>query len=408
MSDDSTSILLPNARIDFFTLEDVTAQAAQKLADDWRFARVQTDIVQGGIDAAIERYSATASPELILIETNDISDSFTAQLESLAGVCAEGTDAVVIGPTNDVHLYRSLVGMGVRDYLVRPVSDDDLVAVVAKSLVEKRGLSGSRLVAVVGTKGGVGTTMTAQMLAWSIAENLKQKTMLLDVAGSRGNIGVAYGADPSIGFSEAVRIGQSGSDDDLKRIIQSVTDHLSLMVFGGEPLLAESPDPDSVEALFDRVMKTYPVVVVDLSNAVPMVQKRLLSRAAEVVIVSTPHLTALRNGRTLVNEIKHLRSGLDAVDFVLNKQSMPGADEVPVVDIKNLLDIEPAVKISYTPKVFMAAEMNGKPAGEAKGAQDVLKDLRPLAEKAAGIAAPAAAKKSGGGISLKSLLGKGK
>src|SRR5690606_5344774 len=132
----------------------------------------------------------------------------------------------------------------------------------------------------------------AQMLAWNIAENLKQKTMLLDVAGSRGSIGVAYGLDPAIGMSEAVRVGQSGSDDDLRRIIQSATDHLSLMVFGGEPLLADSPDADGVEAMFDRVMKTYPVVVVDLSGAVPAVQKRLLSRAAEVVIVSTPHLTA--------------------------------------------------------------------------------------------------------------------
>jgi pilus assembly protein CpaE len=366
---------------------------------------VEVEIVDGGMEAAIERYSAAASPELILIETNDISENFTAQLEALAGVCAEGTDAVVIGPTNDVHLYRSLVGMGVRDYLVRPISDEDLVAVVAKSLVEKRGLSGSRLVAVMGAKGGVGTSVMAQSLAWLVAENLGQKTLLLDGAGARGTTGVAFGIEPSIGFGEAVRVGQSGSEDDLKRIIQSATDHLFMMVFGNEPLLAESPDADNVEALLDRVMKTYPVVVMDLSGASPAVQKRIMARAAEVIIVSTPHLTALRNGRALVNEVKHLRNGLTAVDFIINKQSMPAVDEVPVADIKNLLGIEPAARIAYAPKIFMSAEMTGKPVGSTKS--DVLKDLLPLAKKAAGLAGASTAKKDDG-FSLRKLLGKGK
>lgn len=405
MSGDITSILLPNARIDVFALAAGTSATAKKMADDWRFARVQIDVVDGGMEAAIERYSTVASPELILIETNDISENFTAQLEALAGVCAEGTDAVVIGPTNDVHLYRSLVGMGVRDYLVRPVGEDDLVAVIAKSLVEKRGLSGSRLVAVMGAKGGVGTTAMAQSLAWLIAENLGQKTLLLDGAGSRGTTGVAFGIEPSIGFSEAVRVGQSGTEDDLKRIIQSATDHLFMMVFGSEPLLTESPDADSVEALLDRVMKTYPVVVMDLSGASPAVQKRIMARAAEVVIVSTPHLTALRNGRALVNEVKHLRNGLSAVDFIINKQSMPSADEVPVGDIKTLLDIEPAAKVAYAPKVFMSAEMTGKPVGGVK--PDALKDLLPVAKKAAGLSGAVAAKKDEG-FSLRKLLGKGK
>jgi len=405
MSDDITSILLPNARIDVFALDAGTSATVKKLADDWRFARVQTDVVEGGMEAAIERYSASASPELILIETNDISARFTAQLEALAGVCAEGTDAVVISPTNDVHLYRSLVGMGVRDYLVRPIEEDDLVAVIAKSLVEKRGLDGSRLVAVTGTKGGVGTSVVAQSLAWLIAENLGQKTLLLDGAGARGTTGVTFGIEPSIGFGEAVRVGQSGSEDDLKRIIQTATGHLSMMVFGSEPLLTESPDADSVEALLDRVMKTYPVVIMDLSGAAPAVQKRVMSRAAEVVIVSTPHLTALRNGRALVNEIKHLRNGLAAVDFVINKQSMPSADEVPLADIKKLLDIEPAAKIVYTPKVFMSAEMRGKPVGSVKS--DVLKELLPVAKKAAGLAGSMTAKKDEG-FSLRKLLGKGK
>ena len=105
MSDDITAILLPASRVDVFALDDGPAATAGKIAADWRFARVGIEITRGGMDAAVEKYSHAASPELIIIETNDISENFTAQLGALAQVCAEGTDAVIIGPTNDVRIY---------------------------------------------------------------------------------------------------------------------------------------------------------------------------------------------------------------------------------------------------------------------------------------------------------------
>src|SRR5688572_19523640 len=121
MSQDITATLLPASRVDFYTLDDATAATAGHLTSDWRFARVAIHVTRGGIDAAVAAYSQYASPDMIIVETNDISENFIGQLGQLAGVCAAGTDAVIVGPMNDVHLYRNLVGMGVRDYLVRPV-----------------------------------------------------------------------------------------------------------------------------------------------------------------------------------------------------------------------------------------------------------------------------------------------
>lgn len=407
MSEDITAILLPSARVDVFALDDGTATTAQKISGDWRFARVGIEVVRGGMEAAVERYRHAASPELIIIETDDISEAFTSQLGALAEVCAEGTDAVIIGPTNDVHLYRSLVGMGVRDYLVRPVAEVDMVGMIARTIVDKRGLSGSRLVAVTGSKGGVGATVVAQALAWDIAENLKQKTLLVDAAGSAGTAGIAFGIEPPATFADAVRIGLTGSDDDLKRIIQKSTDNLSLLISGGDPMLVDGPDADSVEGMMERVMKTYPVVVADLSSATPSVQKRLITRAAHVVVVSTPHIAALRNCRTLMNEIKHARNGLQNVELVLNGMGMPGAEEVPAGDIQKLMDMQPVVKIPFAPKIFMHGETTGRPAGENKAAQDIMKSLLAVASHASGAQSAADDGKSGG-FSLLRALGKTK
>jgi pilus assembly protein CpaE len=412
MTQDITAILLPSSRVDFFALDNGTAETAEKLAADWRFARVGVAVTRGGIDDAVAHYSVESSPEIVIIETDDISESFIEKLGQLAGVCTAGTDAVIVGPMNDVHLYRNLVSMGVRDYLVRPVSEEDFVSVIAKALVEKRGISSSRLVTVIGSKGGVGTTSIAQMLAWNIASTIGEKTVLMDMAGSAGTLGVSYGIEPSTTLAEGVRLGTSGTEDDLKRVVQNAGENLSLLVFGGDPMLSDPPGADAAEALVDRLMHKSPVIVMDLSGASPAVQKRMLVRSCHVVMVATPLLSSLRNARTLLGEIKTARNSLKEVELVLNMRGLGGAGEVTGDEIKKVLDIEPSATIDHAPKIFAAAEALGKFAEKAKTSGDIFDELLGVSERSAGKLKKIdfdSGRKSGGAFGfLKKLSKKGK
>lgn len=384
MSQDITSILLPASRVEVFALDDGTAAAAEGLAADWRFARVGVSVVRGGIEAAIAKYGLEASPEMVVIETNDISDAFIQQLGALAGVCATGTDAVIVGPTNDVRLYRSLVEMGVRDYLVRPLTPDDLVKIIAKALVEKHGISGSRLVSVIGGKGGIGVTSVAQILAWNIAETLKHKTLLMDAAGAAGTLGIACGLEPATSLAEAVRLGSSGSEDDMKRIVQKAGENLSILVSGGASVLESVSDAEGMEKLVDRLMQKSPVVVMDLSGAPAPVQKAMLARSSHVVVLSTPVLSSLRNARTLLGELKTMRGGLKQVDMIVTMQGMGGSEEVPAADIKKVLDMDVAASLPFAPKVFIGAEAAGKLSVQAKAGQDIARALMDVSMRACG------------------------
>ena len=122
----ATSILLPPAGVAVFSNDGDSVVAAEALAADWRFARVDVQVHAGGVDEAIGVYAEQDSPELLIVQTDVIDDGFTAKLEQLAGSCTEGTAAIVIGPDNDVNLYRKLIDMGVSDYLVRPLQADVL------------------------------------------------------------------------------------------------------------------------------------------------------------------------------------------------------------------------------------------------------------------------------------------
>ena len=178
-----TNILLPTASVDLFLKDKETTEAANSLVNDWRFARVAISVEEGNVETAIQSYKETKSPTLIIIETDTTDESFTETLGTLSEHCHEGTSAIIVGPVNDVTLYRNLTAMGVSDYLVKPVPLETLSEIISGTLIEKLGSKGSRLIAVAGSKGGVGTSALTQGLAWGVSEKARSKDIFNGCCG---------------------------------------------------------------------------------------------------------------------------------------------------------------------------------------------------------------------------------
>src|SRR5687768_9939673 len=103
MSDEDkgyTSILLPGSTVALFTKDTATKDAFPALSQDWRFARVTLHVTSGDVETAIAAYNNEKTPDLVIVQTDNIDDGFSQRLETLAGLCAEGTAAIVIGPVN--------------------------------------------------------------------------------------------------------------------------------------------------------------------------------------------------------------------------------------------------------------------------------------------------------------------
>lgn len=374
------NILLPEARVDIFIKDKETLEAARSLVDDWRFARVTLSIVEGDVDMAIQSYKETKSPALIIIETETTDDSFIEHLGALSSHCAEGTSAIVIGPVNDVNLYRNLTSMGVGDYLVKPVPLETLSEVIAGALIKKLGISGSRLIGVVGSKGGVGTSSLTQGLAWGLSEKMEQKTFLMDAASGWSTLSVGMGFEPVTSLDEAVRAVDD--EDTLARMFFQANDKLSVLASGADSMLETSVQGEQYEELIDLLMKSYPVVLVDLSGATPSLKKTVLSIAHEIVIVTTPTLPSLRAARTLMQEIKIIHGGnTENVDLIVNMEGLASSKEVPKKDIANALECTPTVTIPFDPKLFIGAENEGKKITKDKAGAEIVDRLLPIAQR---------------------------
>lgn len=378
-----TATLLPQSKVAVFSKDQDTLDAARAIGSDWRFARVGVQAIEGNVETASQAYEEYKSPDIVIVQTDTIDAGFVARLEALAAQCEEGTEAIVIGPDNDVNLYRKLIDMGVSDYLVRPVSAAVLGEVIAKTLIEQHGVTGSRLVAFVGAKGGVGASTIARNVGWALSDVLDQKTMILDAAGGWSSMPVGLGFEPAATYKEAAKAAEKHDEDSLSRMLQPVNSKLGALATGSDAMLERSVTPEQMEALVETLMVKYPAVIADVSGAAPDIKKLILARAHHIVLVTTASVACLRLARSLAMEIREIRGG-DAADIslFLNMTGLTQGSELSTNDIQKAMDLPVSASLAFDPKLFVRLESEGAALSQDKtGKEQFDSTIVPFAQR---------------------------
>ncbi|NJO67693.1 MAG: MinD/ParA family protein [Rhodospirillales bacterium] len=189
-----------------FVADDLSAAAIEQAVAELGLGAAL--IVRGSIDDAAKRLSKMPTPKALIIDVGNASDPIN-RLTDLADVCDEGTAVIVIGETNDIALYRRLLTLGVRDYVVKPLSTDDIKQAISRTSqsgeeIDPKVANRGRLIGVVGARGGVGATSMAVNVAWLLANEQKRRTALVDLDIFFGNCGLALDLDVGRGFREAL------------------------------------------------------------------------------------------------------------------------------------------------------------------------------------------------------------
>ncbi len=365
------SSLLPPAKIHLFSDDLETLNLFHALGEDWRFGRINMGIRGDNLDEAIDHYSRRKSPTLILIQTEDTGDAFEEKLGELAEHCDEGTAAIVIGPVNDVQLYRHLTSIGVSDYLVAPLTAEDLVEAIANSLQNIVGAVDSHLMALVGVNGGVGTTSIAAMMADILSDDFDAKTLVLDAAGGQSSLWSHFGFSPSGTLIESARAVVDNDEDALNRLIVKKSDHLHVLNSGTESILDNPVATQAYEMMLDHFLSTYPNVIIDTSGAPVQIKRMILSRANSVGIVTTPRVPDLSQTKMMLKAIKDMPgSNNRKIKIILNKVSASKSD-IPHRDIEDALGQKNIVGLDWNPEFYAAAENNGEPLSTQKSFESV-------------------------------------
>ena len=369
---------VPRISIHAFCEFPDTGAALQRAGGDRRLSKAHLQVQLGGVNAAIEHYNGQITPNLLIVETKLNGADALNELDRLAEACDPATKVVVVGRVNDVELYRELMRRGASEYLVAPLEPLQLIEVISGLYLDPGASPIGRVVAVVGARGGAGSSTLSHNIGWCIAEELHINTTVVDLDLPFGTVGLDFNDEASQGVCDALSAPERLDDVLLDRLLLKRGDHLSL--FTAPAALERDYDavPESYEAVIDAVRQTTPCVILDLPHGwTPWIKATLLA-ADDVVIVATPDLTSLRNAKNIIELVKNARPNDTPPRLVINQVGMPKRPEIPSKDFAETMGIDPSAIIAFEPALFGQAANNGQMVIELAPKAPVSESVRRL------------------------------
>jgi pilus assembly protein CpaE len=398
--------LIPRITIQAFCEHSQTAQLVESAIHDRRMSKVALTTHNGGIDGAVETYRSNPTPNLIIVETTLSPAEIPGALERLAEVCDASTRVVVLGHVNDVLLYRDLIRSGISEYVVLPATAQQIVSAITDLFASENSAPIGRTIGFVSAKGGSGASTVAHNVAWAIATNLRQDSLILDMDLAFGTAGLSFNQDPPHGLIDALTASQKVDQTMLDRLMSKAANHINLLT---APVTLDRTydfEERDFEQILELCQNTMPMVVLDIPHAWNAWVRHTLATVDEVVIVAEPDLANLRNAKNLADTIRALRPSENAPCLLLNKVAMPRRPEIGADEFASSIECQLIGQVPFDAALFGTAANNGQMIAEVSANNKINDVYRAVSLHVTGRQPTQASGRSSGLMKLPSFLRK--
>ncbi len=372
---------------------------------------------KGGLRNAIQSLSVSASPAILIVDLSESGDPLN-DINALAEVCEPGTVVIAIGQVNDVRLYRDLLASGIHDYLLKPLSaqqvHDALNQALAVFTAPKAG-DGEAVkrhisTAVVGTRGGVGASTLATSLSWLFSEVHMSPTALLDLDVHFGTGALALDLEPGRGLTDAIDNPSRIDGLFIERAMIRANDNLSILSAEApinQPLMT---DGSAFVQLEEEFRQAFEMTVIDLPRNMLINFPQLLGDVNLVILTCELTLASARDTIRILSWLK--ANAGHAHPMIVANKVQPNMAEISKADFEASIERKIDFSIPYDVKAAANAAKLGQVYVDANRSAKSTAIMKQIAERVMGASEEdmtevVEEKKSLlGGFDLKSLLAK--
>jgi len=381
--------------VDAFLLSDENRGRVADALKDRSLAKMEGNIAVGGLPAAIEYYNERPTPEIMMVEFDGGADNIMEGLNSLAEICDPGTRVVVVGSQNDVSLYRSLLRMGISEYMASPLATKQVVDAIFGMIADPDARPKGRVIAVTGVHGGAGGSSVAQNMAFALASEYEVEVAILDLDLQFGTAALNLNVEARQGIYDCLSQPDRLDDQLLDRYVIKYDEHLSVLGASASLNLPGDIDREALDKLIDIMSQRVPYVVLDLPPRWIEWVSNTLIMADETVVVATPDLVSLRDVQNWLRHLNEKRGEERKARVVLNKVGQAKKTELSEKDFEGATDDPVLLSVPYDPAIFATAANNGQPVGQVNAKSKPSISFNELARKLSGRHVAARKKKKG-------------
>jgi pilus assembly protein CpaE len=315
-------------------------------------------VTLGSLDDAIGvMTSLKESPRHLIVDvtgsTMPISD-----LTRLAEVVDPSVAVIVVGERNDVGLFRSLLHIGVQDYLVKPLTAE-LVRRAVTATDDGTSVRTGKVLSFVGARGGVGVTTIATALASHLADTTRRRIAYVDLDPYGGAAASMLGVAANNGLIELLQNPQRLDQQLINQAFIAQSDRLLL-------LAAELPynqefalRTGALSELVTMLKHHFHYIMLDLPGRAGRIVEEALDSSSTVHVVADFSVHSARGAARLCRFTQTLDAA-PAITVLLNEAQQPVSGRVRADDFVNALARGSVHSLPYEPQSLALAENLGE------------------------------------------------
>lgn len=325
-----------------------------------------------------EEIKQASNPVVIM----DISEE-PSELREIADKIKLVTSKIIITSINySTNTIIKALRLGAKEFLPKPVLKEDLIRVLtmlASISPEEEGTP-SKIITVYSNKGGIGKTTIAINLAAELAKVTKDKVALVDLNLQLGDISTFLNLNPPFDVNYVIQRLIDKEDSIFIKGFEKYKD-TSLYILSDPSYIEQSGSitTQQISALFKKLKKVFPYIVVDMSSSIDPLSLKILDESDWILFSTIVNIPAIRNAQRCLNLFRSRNYPAKKVKIVVNRYMEN--DEIKIEDIENTLGESVYWKIPNNYFTIMEAINKGVSISEINSESNIGSNFRDFASK---------------------------
>jgi pilus assembly protein CpaE len=294
-------------------------QVQESLPDDPEFSVVA---VASNADETLRHLDET-SIDVLLVACAGYSDRALLLLDAVARQ-APSLHVMVLGHGSPNGFLRRAFEAGADDIVMLPATPDQIRFEIHKLIARKHGSDtqvtpvDSRLVCVLGPKGGTGKTLTATNLAVSLSQR-GQRVALVDLDLQFGDVALCLGLPPERTVYDLAQSPGALDYDKLDAFLAQHSSGVRTLIAPRRPDQASAVGAELLREVYSILRNTFDWVIVDTPPGFTAEVITSIDSSTDVVMVGMLDSLSLKNTKLGLETLELMKYDPDRVYLLLNR-----------------------------------------------------------------------------------------
>lgn len=281
-------------------------------------------IYQGSVENAKIYLKENKSPKVLVLDVSG-REMPLRDVAIVSELCEPSVNIIVVGEENDVGMFRKLLSVGVRDYLIKPLNLNLVRETFGAILLNKTGFKsinsakGGKVIGFLAATGGAGATTFATNYAWAMASMNERKTILLDMNFYSGDTNLIL----DVTFNDESFVSAMGDVEKIdeffiQTFVRQLEKKLYYLGYNEQINSAVEIPPESITKLLNVMQENYNYTVLDLDPNMVEYFAPAVQECDYLYIVAELTISSARESAKLLEYLTK-QQGRQNVAMILNK-----------------------------------------------------------------------------------------